>query len=221
MDAYYSRKYNQLPSNLQFGVESAELFFQWAGAAFYISGWISCAIVLSQKRRGGNTVLKNSILGSVLLALIWVLYELGSPQRASAPLGGGEATTRRDEVAELPKISDEHVVESPRNPLIACSVLLSLVVSLIFLHRSVADTRKSLLTVFASILIVFAEYVLLPLQRQFSISDGLGAPLIILGWVILFKVFNEVGPIPNSTSSLELGNEALNLISTNKKVTIV
>ena len=42
----------------------------------------------------------------------------------------------------------------------------------------------------ASTLIIFTEYFVLPFQRNNNISDGIGLPLLILGWFILFYVFD-------------------------------
>lgn len=77
----------------------------------------------------------------------------------------------------------------PKLPLISVSVLLSSLTSLIILK---SDLKDIILIIIASFLIVFTEYFILPLQRQYDIQDGVGLPLLILGWFILFYVFEDV-----------------------------
>lgn len=85
------------------------------------------------------------------------------------------------------EFKEENFVTQPKLPLISCSVLLSSLVALITLKYSLKDI---LLIVVASILIIFTEYFVLPFQRNNNINDGLGLPLLILGWIILFYVFD-------------------------------
>jgi hypothetical protein len=85
------------------------------------------------------------------------------------------------------EFKEEGFVFQPKLPLISCSVLLSALVALISLKYSLKDI---VLIVVASFLIVFSEYAVLPFQRENNIVDGLGIPLLILGWFILFYVFN-------------------------------
>lgn len=81
----------------------------------------------------------------------------------------------------------ENFVTQPKLPLLSCSILLSSLIALIFLKYKIKDT---ILIVVAAALIIFAEYFVLPFQRNNNISDGIGLPLLILGWFILFHVFD-------------------------------
>lgn len=85
------------------------------------------------------------------------------------------------------EVKDEHFVLQPILPLISCSVLLSSLVALISLKY---DLKSMFLIVVAATLIISAEYFVLPFQRTNNISDGLGLPMLILGWIILFFVFD-------------------------------
>lgn len=85
------------------------------------------------------------------------------------------------------EFKEESFITQPKLPLISCSMLLSSLVALISLKYKLKDI---MLIVLASILIIFAEYFVLPFQRNNNINDGLGIPLLILGWFILFNVFD-------------------------------
>ena len=85
------------------------------------------------------------------------------------------------------EFKEENFVTQPKLPLVSCSVLLSSLVALITLKYDIKDI---LLIVVASVLIIFAEYFVLPFQRTNNVHDGLGLPLLILGWFILFYVFD-------------------------------
>ena len=74
-----------------------------------------------------------------------------------------------------------------RSPLISCSVLLSALIALVSLKYR---TRDICSIVVAAILIVFAEYFVLPFQRTHNIHDGVGLPILVFGWFLLFKVFD-------------------------------
>jgi hypothetical protein len=90
------------------------------------------------------------------------------------------------------EFKEESFVTRPKLPLLSCAVLLSSLVALITLKYKLKDI---LLILIASILIVATEYFILPFQRNNGICDGIGLPLLILGWFILFYVFdgsNEV-----------------------------
>lgn len=90
------------------------------------------------------------------------------------------------------EFKEERFITQPKLPLLSCSVLLSSLVALITLKYKIKDI---ILILVASILIVSAEYFILPFQRNNQICDGMGLPLLILGWFILFYVFdgsNEV-----------------------------
>jgi membrane-bound ClpP family serine protease len=52
------------------------------------------------------------------------------------------------------------------------------------------EIKDIILILVASILIIFSEYFVLPFQRNNGVFDGIGLPLLILGWFILFYVFN-------------------------------
>jgi hypothetical protein len=66
-------------------------------------------------------------------------------------------------------------------------MLLSLLLALV-LERKFKDV---LMVIVASCLVLFAEYVALPFERNNHISDGLGLPLLSLGWFILFCVMDK------------------------------
>lgn len=86
------------------------------------------------------------------------------------------------------EFKEENFMLHPKLPLISCSVLLSTMVTLISLKYKIKDI---FLIVMASLIIVISEWVILPFQRHNNISDGLGIPLMIFGWFLLFYVFNE------------------------------
>lgn len=81
----------------------------------------------------------------------------------------------------------ENFVIQPKLPLLSCSILLSSLIALISLKYKIKDI---ILIMIASTLIIFTEYFVLPFQRNNNISDGIGLPLLILGWFILFYVFD-------------------------------
>jgi len=85
------------------------------------------------------------------------------------------------------EFKEENFVLQPKLPLISCSVLLSSLMALISLKYKITNI---LLIMVASILIIFAEYFILPFERNNNINDGLGVSLLILGWFILFHAFN-------------------------------
>jgi len=85
------------------------------------------------------------------------------------------------------EFKDEHFITQPILPLVSCSVLLSSLVALITLKY---DLKSISLIVVAAVLIVFAEYFVLPFQRTNNVCDGLGLPMLMLGWIILFFVFD-------------------------------
>jgi uncharacterized membrane protein YhdT len=74
-------------------------------------------------------------------------------------------------------------------PLVSVTVLLTALASLITLKIGIKDISMLMVS---SILITFSEYFMLPFQRQHGIQDGIGLPTLILGWFILYSVFNEV-----------------------------
>jgi hypothetical protein len=86
------------------------------------------------------------------------------------------------------EFKEENFIHQPKLPLLSCSVLLSSLVALISLKYKIKDV---FLIVVASILIIFSEYFMLPFQRNNNIYDGIGLPLLLLGWIILFHVFDE------------------------------
>lgn len=100
-------------------------------------------------------------------------------------------------------------VIQPKLPLISCSVLLSSLIALISLKYKLKDV---FLIIVASILIVFAEYFVLPFQRCNNIRDGIGLPLLILGWFIIFYVFNE----EDSSSKVNFTDSFIPLINIQK-----
>jgi membrane-bound ClpP family serine protease len=85
------------------------------------------------------------------------------------------------------EFKEEKFVTQTKLPLISISVLLSSLVALISLKYEIKDI---LLIIVASVLIIFAEYFVLPFQRNNGIHDGLGLPLLILGWFLLYYVFD-------------------------------
>lgn len=82
---------------------------------------------------------------------------------------------------------EDSFVSNPKLPLISCSVLLSALIALVSLKYR---TRDICSIVVAAILIVFAEYFVLPFQRTHNIHDGVGLPILVFGWFLLFKVFD-------------------------------
>lgn len=96
------------------------------------------------------------------------------------------------------EFKEENFVIQPKLPLLSCSVLLSSLMALISLKYKLKDI---ILILVASVLIVFAEYFVLPFQRNNGIQDGLGLPLLILGWFILFYVFNGSDEVQNFLST--------------------
>jgi hypothetical protein len=93
------------------------------------------------------------------------------------------------------EFKEESFVTQPKLPLISISVLLSSLVALISLKYEIKDI---LLIIFASVLIIFAEYFVLPFQRNNGIHDGLGLPFLILGWFILYYVFDGDSKVDNT-----------------------
>lgn len=85
------------------------------------------------------------------------------------------------------EFKEEKFITQPKLPLISCSILLSSLMALISLKYKLKDM---FLIVVAASLIIFAEYFMLPFQRSNNIHDGLGLPALILGWLILFHVFD-------------------------------
>lgn len=85
------------------------------------------------------------------------------------------------------EFKEEKFITQPKLPLISCSILLSSLMALISLKYKLKDM---FLIVVAASLIIFAEYFMLPFQRSNNIHDGLGLPALILGWLILFNVFD-------------------------------
>ena len=85
------------------------------------------------------------------------------------------------------EFKEEKFVTQPKLPLISCSILLSSLVALVSLKYKLKDI---FLIVLAASIIIFSEYFMLPFQRSNNINDGLGLPLLILGWLILFHVFD-------------------------------
>jgi hypothetical protein len=85
------------------------------------------------------------------------------------------------------EFKEESFISQPKLPLLSCSVLLSSLVALISLKYNIKDI---MLILVASVLIISSEYFILPFQRNNQICDGLGLPLLILGWFILFYVFD-------------------------------
>jgi hypothetical protein len=99
------------------------------------------------------------------------------------------------------EFKEENFVSQPKLPLISCSVLLSSLVALISLKYKIKDI---ILIVLASVLIIFTEYFILPFQRNNNINDGIGLPLLILGWFILFYVFDgESEPTLNTFNTVQ------------------
>ena len=92
------------------------------------------------------------------------------------------------------EFKDESFITQPKLPLISISVLLSSLIALITLKYKIKDI---MLIIVASILIIFSEYFVLPFQRNNNVQDGLGLPLLILGWFVLFYVFNGDLPLEN------------------------
>jgi hypothetical protein len=78
-------------------------------------------------------------------------------------------------------------IVQPNLPLVSCSMLISLLLVLALEHNS----KDILKTVIASCLIVLSEYIVLPFQRNNDINDGLGLPLLFLGWIVLFRTFDR------------------------------
>jgi hypothetical protein len=112
------------------------------------------------------------------------------------------------------EFKEEKFITQPKLPLISCSVLLSSLVALIALKYKIKDI---ILILVASILIISVEYFILPFQRNNQICDGLGLPLLILGWFILFYVFD------GSTEVVENLKDNLNhipLMTTNFSTTV-
>lgn len=81
----------------------------------------------------------------------------------------------------------ESFILQPKLPLLSCSILLSSLIALISLKYKIKDM---ILIMVAATLIIFSEYFVLPFQRNNDISDGIGLPLLLLGWFILFYVFD-------------------------------
>lgn len=139
---------------------------KYVGVGFYVVGWLIGAMCLFKRSGSKNAILRNSVFSGILVSLLWAVFEF----------------------------KDVEFEYRPKMPLIACSVLLSSMVSLIVLKKDLSDI---MLIIVASILIVAAEYFILPWQREFSIHDGIGTPMIILGWFILFYVFSETENFQN------------------------
>jgi hypothetical protein len=79
------------------------------------------------------------------------------------------------------------ILYQPKLPLISCSMFLSLLLALTLEYRF-----KDVLTTFiASSLIIVSEYFVLPFQRDNNINDGIGLPLLLLGWFVLFHAFDH------------------------------
>ncbi|CCV02294.1 hypothetical protein IIV30_099R [Invertebrate iridescent virus 30] len=85
------------------------------------------------------------------------------------------------------EVKEENFIFQPKVPLLSCSVLLSSLIALTSLRYNIKDI---ILIVIGSILIIFSEYFILPFQRNNNIQDGIGLPILILGWFILFYAFD-------------------------------
>ena len=111
----------------------------------------------------GNKILKHSIISSTMITIIWVIFEL----------------------------KNEQFIYQPKLPLISCSILLSVLISLVSLKYKITHV---ILIIGASILIIFSEYFIIPCHFQFQYmpfqcNNGLGLPLYILGWFLLYHTF--------------------------------
>ncbi|ABF82052.1 hypothetical protein MIV022L [Invertebrate iridescent virus 3] len=82
-------------------------------------------------------------------------------------------------------------VSNPKLPLISCAMLVSSLAALVALKYHIKDIFTIL---GAAIIIILAEYVVLPYQRQYNIVDGIGLPLLLLGFFILYQVFSVPNP---------------------------
>jgi uncharacterized membrane protein YhdT len=139
---------------------------KYSGTVIYIAGWLIMAICLSlnlSRKNKGYRFLTQFLLSSIVISVVWVVMEY----------------------------KEVNFVLQPKLPLISISVLLSSLSSLIVLKTS-ASFKDIILIVTASFFIIFSEYFILPLQRQYDIQDGIGLPVLILGWFILFSVFNDI-----------------------------
>lgn len=85
------------------------------------------------------------------------------------------------------EFKEQNFILQPKIPLISCSILLSCLIALTTLKYNINDI---ILIAIGSILIIFAEYFILPFQRNNNIQDGIGLPILILGWFILFYAFD-------------------------------
>jgi len=149
----YFKQYNDFPGkNLLNSIK-------YSGVAMYVCGWLLLAICLSLKHKGNN-ILKYSIFSTILISIVWVIFEF----------------------------KEEKFVIQPKLPLISCSILLTSLMALTSLKYKLKDIC---LIVVASILIILSEYFILPYQRENNIKDGLGLPILILGWIIFFFVFDD------------------------------
>jgi membrane-bound ClpP family serine protease len=108
------------------------------------------------------------------------------------------------------EFKEESFILHAKLPLISCSILLS---SLIALTTLKYDLKDIFMIVLASILIVFSEYFMLPFQRTNNICDGLGLPILLLGWFILFHVFD--GEVPLNRELVSLPHHNIPLMNMN------
>ena len=97
---------------------------------------------------------------------------------------------------------EESFITQPKLPLLSCTVLLSSLVALISLKYKIQDV---ILILVAATLIIFSEFFMLPFQRDNGIIDGLGLPVLILGWFILFYIFD--GDVPLVSKNLNNGHD--------------
>lgn len=132
---------------------------KYTGVTFYICGWLIASICLALKQKNSNS-LKYFVLTTLAVSAVWSVFE----------------------------IREEKFLLHPKLPLISCSVLLTVMVSLISLRYKLKDV---FMIVIASNLIILSEFFILPYQRKNNVSDGIGLPVLILGWILLFNSFKQ------------------------------
>jgi len=132
-----------------------ETSFKYIAVTSYSIGWTIIALILYIKSKG-HQILKHSIFSCCMISLLWIIIE-----------------TRQQ---------TENVKHWNSNlPLIPFSVLFTYFVYILITK----SFDKIMVVLSASFFLLTSEYVVLPLQRQYDIKDGIGLPLFFLGILCL------------------------------------
>jgi L-lactate permease len=65
--------------------------------------------------------------------------------------------------------------------------------------------KTACIVVVAVLLVIFTEYFVLPFERRNNIVDGVGMPVMMLGWIILYRVFDDGAIEPCAPRNFYIG----------------